>query len=118
MKRTTSYTARAAAVSLAAGALFLVGCNNAAEGALSGAAIGAGSGAAIGSLSGDVGKGAAYGAIGGAVLGAFVGDQNERNARNAQQRGYYNNSGYYDRQYYGEPYHNPQPRRSTGYYPY
>ncbi|HEY7089676.1 MAG TPA: YMGG-like glycine zipper-containing protein [Tepidisphaeraceae bacterium] len=59
-------------------ALTCSGCNNAAEGALSGGAVGALSGAAIGSLSGNAGAGAAIGAVVGGVGGAIVGDQNRR----------------------------------------
>lgn len=54
------------------------GCNNAAEGGLSGAALGAGAGAIIGSLSGDAGTGAIIGAVAGGLGGAVIGDQNER----------------------------------------
>ncbi|MCC5785387.1 MAG: hypothetical protein JJU33_01650 [Phycisphaerales bacterium] len=66
---------------LAAGlamATFGSGCNNAAEGAVSGAGLGALAGFGLGSLSGNAGKGAAAGAIMGGVSGAVIGDQNER----------------------------------------
>lgn len=57
------------------------GCNNAAEGTLSGAALGAGAGAVIGSFFGAAGTGAAVGAVGGALGGGIIGDQNDRQAR-------------------------------------
>ena len=66
---------------LAAGltaAAFGAGCNNAAEGTLSGAGIGALAGFGLGSLTGNAGHGAAAGAITGAVSGMVIGDQNER----------------------------------------
>lgn len=74
--------ASAAAVLVGAG-LFPGGCNNAAEGTLSGAALGAGAGAVIGSFFGAAGTGAAVGAVGGALGGGVIGDQNDR--RSAQQ---------------------------------
>ena len=64
-----------AAVLFASG---LSGCNNAAEGTLSGAALGAGAGAVIGSFFGSAGTGAAVGAVGGALGGGVIGDQNDR----------------------------------------
>ena len=63
------------------------GCNNAAEGGLSGAGLGAGAGAIIGSLSGNAGKGAIIGAVAGGLGGAILGDQNQRNDRR-YHRGY------------------------------
>jgi outer membrane lipoprotein SlyB len=72
---------RVGALVALSGSLFLGGCNNAGEGALSGAALGALGGLAIGSLTGSAGKGAAIGAVAGGIGGAVVGDQNERNAR-------------------------------------
>jgi outer membrane lipoprotein SlyB len=63
-----------------------VGCNNAAEGAMSGAALGALAGLGIGALSGNEGDGAAIGAISGAVGGAVLGDQNARNERYSRNR--------------------------------
>jgi hypothetical protein len=66
-------------VTLGLGACLLAaGCNNAAEGALSGAAIGALGGLAIGSLTGGSGTGAATGAV--------IGDQNKRNDERARDR--------------------------------
>lgn len=67
-------------------ALGTVGCNNAAEGAMSGAALGALAGLGIGALSGNEGDGAAIGAISGAVGGAIIGDQNARNERYSRNR--------------------------------
>lgn len=69
-------------------ALFVCGCENAGQGALSGAAIGSLGGLAIGSLSGDAGAGAAIGAIGGAVAGGVIGDQNRRAAERQQEMRY------------------------------
>lgn len=63
------------------------GCNNAAEGTLSGAALGAGAGAVIGSFFGAAGTGAAVGAVGGALGGGIIGDQNERNSGQQYSRG-------------------------------
>lgn len=68
-------------------ALATAGCNNAAEGTLSGAALGAGAGAVIGSFFGSAGTGAAVGAVGGALGGGVIGDQNERRASQEYSRG-------------------------------
>ena len=67
-----------AVVALGAAAMVGSGCNNAAEGTLSGAALGAGAGAVIGSFFGSAGTGAAVGAVGGALGGGVIGDQNAR----------------------------------------
>ncbi len=69
---------------LTASALTLGGCNNAAQGAVSGGAIGALGGLAIGSVTGNAGAGAAIGAVSGAVAGGVIGDQNRR-AQESQQ---------------------------------
>lgn len=58
--------------------IFLQGCSNAGEGAVSGAAVGALSGLAIGSITGEAGAGAAIGAVVGGVGGAVIGDQKKR----------------------------------------
>lgn len=71
-------------VLIAAGASMLFGCENAGQGAASGAAVGALSGLVIGSMSGNAGTGAAIGAVAGGAGGAVIGDQNRRNAQNAQ----------------------------------
>lgn len=67
-------------------ALTTAGCNNAAEGTLSGAALGAGAGAVIGSFFGSAGTGAAVGAVGGALGGGVIGDQNDRRASQEYSR--------------------------------
>jgi len=80
--RTTTGRHRAlVGVGLIAVAAMSSGCNNAAEGALSGAAIGALGGLAIGSMTGSAGTGAAIGAISGAAVGGVIGDQNQRAER-------------------------------------
>jgi outer membrane lipoprotein SlyB len=56
------------------------GCNNAAQGALSGGTLGALGGLAIGSVTGDAGAGAVIGAVAGSIGGAVIGDQNQRAA--------------------------------------
>lgn len=94
LKSIGSETARKGALGvLLAGALVTGGCGNALEGGLAGAGLGAGGGAIIGSLFGSAGLGAAAGAVGGALIGGVLGDQNERNARNAAARSY-NDGGY------------------------
>ena len=65
-------------LSLAGAGVVVSGCNNAAEGALSGAGLGALIGMGIGSTMGEMGDGAAVGALAGAGLGAILGDQNRR----------------------------------------
>lgn len=85
--RTRSRVYRAGLVALAATfALVAPGCNNAAEGTLSGAALGAGAGAVIGSFFGSAGTGAAVGAVGGALGGGVIGDQNDRRASQEYSR--------------------------------
>lgn len=94
--RRRAFRAPAVAI-LAVGAMTLVGCSNAGEGAVSGTLLGAGSGAAIGSLTGSAGKGAIIGAIAGGLGGAILGDQNEKNDRRARQADY-------DRRYHDNRY--------------
>ena len=64
------------------------GCNNAAEGAVSGAALGSRGGLAIGSVTGSAGKGAAIGAVSGALVGGVIGDQNRRAEQSQQNMRY------------------------------
>lgn len=73
---------------LASVMLTATGCNNAAQGAVSGGAMGALGGLAIGSLTGSAGKGAAIGAISGALVGGVIGDQNRRAEQSQQNMRY------------------------------
>lgn len=85
MTRSTTLKTALAVLALA-GAPALTGCSSAGEGAVSGAGIGALTGLVFGAFSGNEGDGALIGATVGAVAGGVIGDQNERNARNAQRQ--------------------------------
>lgn len=107
-ERTCGMVRAAAAGGAVMAALGLGGCSNGIEGAFSGAALGAGGGAIIGSLYGEAGTGAAIGAVSGALLGGVIGDQNQRNDRNAW-RAYEARTSYSPQPAYGG-WHEP-PRR-------
>ena len=86
----TTTARRFASVAALATTLTLAGgCSNAGEGLLSGAGIGAVTGLIIGSTIGSPGEGAAIGAAIGGASGAVIGDQNERNERNARRESQY-----------------------------
>jgi uncharacterized protein YcfJ len=85
-KRSSKLLTIAAIGGLGVSTLGLSGCNNAGEGLFSGAALGAVTGLIIGSTTGNAGEGAAIGAAIGGAGGAIIGDQNERNRKNAYVR--------------------------------
>ncbi len=115
----TTTTARrfASAAALASALALAGGCSNAGEGLLSGAGIGAVTGLIIGSTMGAPGEGAAIGAALGGASGAVIGDQNERDARNAEREAEYRRgTNHYEDYGYNRPRQNmyeTAPRREN-----